>query len=387
MKIVLLGTVNPLEFDLGARESSWLNGAKIAHSVPVSDLATSLVEFGHKVTVIGVISGLTEEVQSLTTHNGVKLIYVRGRRREKVKAICFYSLERKLISRQIALIKPDVIHAHWTYEYALAAQDSGLPYVITVHDEPWEILRSFRNFYRFLRLLVAIRVRMRGRDNFTFVSDYIHTLWNQRMFGTGGIVIPNMNRLAISDSNSSERLSNVITVGNDGRSKNVRSLLEAWEVVLVTNPHLHLHIVGPGLGIGDSLAKEFQHKFGVHQVTWHGPITRDELSELYSRCKVLVHPSRHESFGLIYLEAFAAKLGIITLAKSGSAREIVGDAGLILNDDSPQSISRAVLRLTSDYELLDQLTEIGRKRLELYSPDLVTRMYISLYKEIVGAFK
>jgi len=387
VNIVLLGSVNPLELDLSTQDISRLIGANFAHSVPVSDLATSLVKFGHKVTVIGVISGMSEDVQCLTTQNGVRLIYVRGRRREKLKAISFYSSERKLILRQIALIKPDVIHAHWTYEYALAAQDSGLPHVITVHDEPWEILRNFRNFYRFLRLLVAIRVRIRSSDNFSFVSDYIRTLWNQRMFGSGGIVIPNMNRLAISDSHLSEHLGNVITVGNDGRSKNVRSLLEAWEVVLVTNPDLHLHIVGPGLGMGDSLAKKYQHKFGAHQVTWHGSITRGELSDLYSRCKVLVHPSRHESFGLIYLEAFAANLGIITLAKSGSANEIVGDAGLILDDDSPQAISGAVLRLTSDHELLDRLTETGKKRLDLYSPDLVTRMYISLYKRTVGMFK
>jgi glycosyltransferase involved in cell wall biosynthesis len=296
-------------------------------------------------------------------------------------------VERKSILSQIASAKPDVVHAHWTYEYALAAQDTGLPHVITVHDEPWEILRDFRNLYFFLRLLNAIRVRSRSHKNFVFVSDYIRTLWNQRMLASRGEVIPNMNRLEIGKFDESKRLNHVITVGNTDRRKNIRGLLAAWQMVLLTNPNLRLHLVGPGLGAGDPLAHEFENKFNSGQVTWHGIIARRELSNLYSRCKVLVHPSLHESFGLIYLEAFAGNLGIIVLEKSGSATEVVGDAGLILKDDSPKSLSDAILNLTSNQTLLKKLTENGRARLDLYSPNLVTRMYISLYERTVGTHK
>jgi len=177
----------------------------------------------------------------------------------------------------------------------------------------------------------------------------------------------------------------VISVGNTNRRKNIRGLLAAWQMVVITNPNLRLHLVGPGLGAGDSMAKEFDSKFEYGQVTWHGIITRHELSDLYGRCKVLVHPSLHESFGLIYLEAFAGDLGIIVLEKSGSATEVVGDAGLILKDNSPKSLSDAILNLTSNQTLLNKLTENGRARLDLYSPNLVTRMYICLYERTVGA--
>jgi glycosyltransferase involved in cell wall biosynthesis len=204
------------------------------------------------------------------------------------------------------------------------------------------------------------------------------------MFATGGEVIPNMNRLSIVKSNESARVNNVISVGNTNRRKNIRGLLAAWQMVVITNPNLRLHLVGPGLGAGDPLAHEFENKFNSGQVTWHGSIPRCELSNLYSRCKVLVHPSRWESFGLIYLEAFAGNLGVITLAKSGSTAEVVGDAGLILKDDSPKSLSDAILNLTSNQNLLNQLTENGRARLEKYSPTVVTRMYISLYERTIG---
>ena len=386
MKIVLLGSVNPLDFDLSQEDYNRINGLKFGRSVPISDLAISLIELGHDVTVIGIV-GAADSVLSMKTENGVKLIYVPGRRQEKLKAITFYSVERKSILSQIASARPDVVHAHWTYEYALAAQDSGLPHVITVHDEPWEILRDFRNLYFFLRLLIAIRVRSRGSENFVFVSEYIRSLWNQRMFATGGEVIPNMNRLSIVKSDQSAQLNHVIAVGNTNRRKNIRGLLAAWQMVLLINPNLRLHIVGPGLGAGDSLANEFNSKFEFGQVTWHGSVDRRELSNLYSRCKVLVHPSLHESFGLIYLEAFASNLGVITFEKSGSATEVVGKAGLILKDDSPKSLSDAILNLTANQTLLNQLTENGKSRLAQYSPSIVTPMYISLYERTVGTRK
>ena len=386
MKIVLLGSANPLDFELSDEDSKRVKGHKFGRSVPVSDLALALVERGHEVTVIG-IAGIADSVLSLITQNGVKLVYVRGRKQEKVKAITFYSVERKSLLKQICSIKPDVVHAHWTYEYALAAQDSGIPHAITVHDEPWEILKDFRNLYFFLRLLIAIRVRFRRSKNFVFVSEYLRTLWNKRMFTSGGDVIPNMNRLAIGKFDGLKRMNHVIAVGNTDRRKNIRGLLAAWQIVLTKNPHLRLHLVGPGLGAGDRLARKSDTKFESGQVTWHGSVARRELSDLYSRCTVLVHPSRWESFGLIYLEAFAANLGVITLAKSGSTAEVVGDAGLILKDDSPKSISDAILNLTSNQTLLDQLTENGRVRLEKYSPNLVTSMYISQYERIIGNSK
>ncbi len=386
MNIVLLGSVNPLDFDLRKQDYSAVKQIRFGRSVPVSDLAISLTELGHKVTVIG-IANISDSVLGLTTENGVRLVYVRGRRQEKLKASTFYSIERKLMLNEIASIRPDVVHAHWTYEYALTAQDSGIPHVITVHDEPWEIFGGFRNLYFLLRLLNSIRVRMRRSENIVFVSEYIRTLWNKRMFASGGLVIPNMNRLRRSSSKVSRRSNSVVAVGNTDRRKNIRSLLAAWERVILAHPHLRLHLVGPGLGKRDSLAQEFENRFQDNQVIWHGSITRSELSKLYGECEVLVHPSHWESFGLIYLEAFAFDLGVITLAKSGSAVEVVGDAGIILDDGSPKSLADAILNLTSNQPLLDRLTENGRRKLEMYSPDKISRAYVLEYERIVGARK
>ena len=48
----------------------------------------------------------------------------------------------------VALIrdfKPDVVHGHWTYEFALGAMDTGLPCGVTAHDSPYTIVKYFPN--------------------------------------------------------------------------------------------------------------------------------------------------------------------------------------------------------------------------------------------------
>jgi DNA polymerase III delta prime subunit len=73
VKILLLGSVNPLDFELSDQDHSRVKEIKFGRSVPVSDLAISLTELGHEVTIIG-IAKITEPVLSLSTQNGVNLI-------------------------------------------------------------------------------------------------------------------------------------------------------------------------------------------------------------------------------------------------------------------------------------------------------------------------
>lgn len=378
MRILLLGSVNPLDLDIDLLVPDHL--PRFGRSVPVSDLGLTLAELGHEVYIIGHLSGLTETYR-FSLENGVRLIYVPGRTKEKLKALTFYGRERKLMLRQIASIKPDFIHAHWTYEYALTAQDAQVPYLITVHDDPFEVFKSFRNLYFFLRYLNAIYVRLRSDGNFVFVSNHMRNMWNRRMLACERNVIPNMTRMKNRAVQKHQETGHVISVGNLDRHKNIRGLLEAWKLVIEQNPEMKLHLVGPGLGSNDCFSRKYKDDFNSDQVMWHGSITRQELSNLYERCEVLVHPSLQESFGLIYLEAFVFNLGIIAFSKSGSVNEVVGDAGLILNSETPQSLALAIQSLLSNQNLLDELKQNGHRRLLNHYPEKIAKKYISLYEQ------
>ena len=63
-----------------------------------------------------------------------------------------YAYERGLMSKILFKINPDVVHAHWTYEYGMVAIDSGRPCLVTAHDDPVAVLKLFRDFYRFISI-------------------------------------------------------------------------------------------------------------------------------------------------------------------------------------------------------------------------------------------
>ena len=67
----------------------------------------------------------------------------------------FFAYERSMLLQVLEQTKPDFVHAHWTYEYALAAIDSGIPHLVTAHDDPKAILKLFKNLFRFGRYLMA----------------------------------------------------------------------------------------------------------------------------------------------------------------------------------------------------------------------------------------
>jgi hypothetical protein len=44
------------------------------------------------------------------------------------RMVDFFRIERRALRRAMRADGPDLVHAHWTYELALAAIESGLPY-------------------------------------------------------------------------------------------------------------------------------------------------------------------------------------------------------------------------------------------------------------------
>lgn len=62
-----------------------------------------------------------------------------------------------------------------------------------------------------------------------------------------------------------------------------------------------------------------------------GRITRETLMQLYKHCDVFVNASRQEAFGVVYLEAMAAGLPIVTQYDK-RRKEIIGDAGVLIAD-------------------------------------------------------
>ncbi len=102
---------------------------------------------------------------------------------------------------------------------------------------------------------------------------------------------------------------------------------------------------------------------------------RSERLALYMRdAAALVFPTRYETFGIAAAEAMAVGTAVIT-CRSTAVPEVVGDAGIYVDPDEPQSIVEALLELQTRAGSRDELIARGRRRSRVYTwPACVARL-------------
>ena len=156
------------------------------------------------------------------------------------------------------------------------------------------------------------------------------------------------------------------TGGADFR-KNMAGLLLAFQAVRAQGyGDLELVLAGE---FGENWLKNLERDSDVpvaKNVRPLGYVTDDDLKCLYAGAKGFVFPSLYEGFGLPALEAMAC--GCPVIASNGSSlREIVGDAGLLVNPESFADIAAAMLRLITDEALRADLKSRGLQRAAQYT--------------------
>jgi glycosyltransferase involved in cell wall biosynthesis len=124
-----------------------------------------------------------------------------------------------------------------------------------------------------------------------------------------------------------------------------------------------------------------------HAVRFLGPV--GQTSTCYSAADLFVLPSRHEPFGLVFLEAAAHGLPSIG-TRVGGIPEIVldGVTGLLVKPADPGALADAIVRLSTDDELRLRLGEAARARVgELFTADSMVKGYATLFRNLLSASK
>jgi len=96
-----------------------------------------------------------------------------------------------------------------------------------------------------------------------------------------------------------------------------------------------------------------------------GPVSPGEKRDLLATATLLVHPSRVESLGLVYLEAWANGLPVIA-ADTPVSREVIahGSDGLLVPFGDVAQLAGAIRRLLEEPELRRSLGLAGKKKAE-----------------------
>ncbi|MCD6518469.1 MAG: glycosyltransferase family 4 protein [Anaerolineae bacterium] len=176
----------------------------------------------------------------------------------------------------------------------------------------------------------------------------------------------------------------VLYVGRIVYEKGVRILVQAIPKVLHDVPEAKFVIAGKGPELANiqALAEEL----GVSQkVYMPGFIDNDERNRLYKVADCAVFPSLYEPFGIVALEAMAARTPVV-VSEVGGLREVVrhGETGITIYPNDPDSCAWGIIHTLQHPEWARQRVENAYQEvLTVYNWDSIAARTIEVYQRIV----
>lgn len=157
-----------------------------------------------------------------------------------------------------------------------------------------------------------------------------------------------------------------LAVGTVEPRKNYEKLIHAFSLAKNAGVSGKLVIVGKTGWGGIDLASLIDSLGMSNNIIVNGYVNDDELVELYSTCFALIIPSIYEGFGLPIVEAMQFGKPIIASDVS-SMPEIAGDAALLVSPSSTKQIADAIVKLDSNTDLYNSLSNNAFSNANLYS--------------------
>ncbi len=175
-------------------------------------------------------------------------------------------------------------------------------------------------------------------------------------------------------------------VGALSPRKNVARLLQAFdEFKKAESSKIKLVIVGEKMfktSDIESVYNEMQYKTDV---IFTGRLGTDKLKDVMANALALVFVPYFEGFGIPIVEAMYCDVPVIT-SNVTSMPEVAGNAGLLVDPFSVDSIKDGMLKIYKDESLRNQLIANGRKQREKFSWDKTAeKLWNSIEKTIYNS--
>ncbi len=359
-------------------------------------LISTLIERGHEVsayTLDAVSPSIRQTV--IATGPSFKLYIVpfrphslRFNGKRLGRMLDFFKEEREALRRAMETDKPDVVHAHWSYEFALAAIETKMPHLITCHDSPLKVLRYIPTIYRLGKFFMAKEVFKKGRA-FTTVSEYLKEEI-QRYTRVPIDVVPNpapnglfkntfVERRGCFDS---ERPKIAMILNGWQARKNPKPAIRAFALLRERFPVAKLYLFGNDFGPGGRAQRWAQKNKIGEGLVFCGFKQNEDLLKNLASMDLLLHPALEESFGMCLVEAMAMGIPVIGGDKSGAVPWVLdyGKAGELVDVQSETDIHHGMIRIITDKARYASLTNAARGRAQkLFSPMVVAEAYEKKY--------
>jgi len=165
--------------------------------------------------------------------------------------------------------------------------------------------------------------------------------------------------------------------------KNISRMIQAMDIVVKKHPDAQLLIAGRQAWKTDQIRKTWENSASRNHIQFLGFVEDTEMATLLAASEALVYPSLFEGFGVPVLEAMNCEVPVIT-SKGSSMHEVAGEAALLIDPTSVESIGSAMSQIINNKELTTQLIEAGKIQREKYDWDIAAEQMYTILKRMIN---
>lgn len=186
-----------------------------------------------------------------------------------------------------------------------------------------------------------------------------------------------------------ERSKLILTTGRIDPQKNQLFALDLLKALRPSNPDLHLLFLGHVTN--ENYYRNLVDRMNTDQLNDCVSIVNgldfftSDLVDAYHAADLFLLPSMHEPFGVVILEAWAAKLPVVASRVGGIPSFVESGIDALLNDVNDQAgFVRSIQTVLDQEDRVASLVASGyEKALREFSWESVTKKVLSIYEEII----
>lgn len=181
-----------------------------------------------------------------------------------------------------------------------------------------------------------------------------------------------------------ERIFTLLYIGRLSKPKGIEDALHVTSILKEKGQQVQLKIIGRGEREYVDFLLALRDKLKIsNEVKFLGYVSEKKKFEIISSSHILISPSIKEGFGLTIPEAGRMGIPSVVYNSLGLSDIVINNKnGLICRENTPQSLSEAVILLLADTALYRKLAEGAREESKKYNWDNTAGDMLSLLKKM-----
>jgi glycosyltransferase involved in cell wall biosynthesis len=309
---------------------------------------------------------------------------------DKFRSATLFQLDAARLARRARALGPNIVHGHGTEDaYSLAAQQTGLPNIITAQGLFFLINRkvkppllSRQRAVEFTEWLAFKRARhVIAKSN--YVAEALEAQFPHLILHA----IPNTFDERLLAIDEAKRPNSLVYVGTISPWKGIHILRDALVQVRCQIPEVSLDVAGNATNGASPYEVEQRRLLGEilgDRVVFHGQLDLFDLGRLVASSIAIVAPSLEDMFGNQVVESLLVRTHAIVAEGTALAENVsrFGN-GTVVPTRDPGALAKAIIKAVTE-PISAAKAEQGRDAIAAaFGPANVAQLHYEVYQQVL----